>query len=629
MAAADGAFGSGTEALTATVDASGWALGTVTLGVRARDGEGNWGAAVTIEVEVVESTPPETVTDLAARAVSEPERRAATVAGASSEGAGTPASYLVDGDASTAWRTAGSLAAQEESVTLDLGAMREIGGVGLVAGQHKRLFPSEFTIEVSPDGTDWTDATSEVHVSPAAGEYLWLLGDTQARYVRISGPGSPEGGRNGRYYWEIAEASVYGPLTGASAEVTWTAPADADEYDLRFSNAPITTADFSAATRAELHGAPAGPGAAEKVVVNVGNLAGDAFFALKSADAHGNWSQMSNVASADLSMAGAAALAPPDGVTAEANSRVRFDYAAEALSPFFIELAPVEPLAGLPLLMRIATPAAAGQCTPNARQWRSIKMLAGPEGHVLWRLNGKSRRFAGIYSPWRSIYFDFGRIIGLALAPSHDAGGVTAVYASDPAPTFSWVNEANHMPRVYVDVSADEGVPIGNRRITLIAKRGEGAATWTPSASEWRWLTRLASKTGGRLYWRVRATDAEGALTCVSATAEFLVDGGTFSLGALDLSAAQPKVEFTHDCPGTWRYRLELAAGEDFGAAGAAMSLACKDGEHTFSLTPRDVKRAEDVAEKRSAAFVCYRVRARSADGTFETVSPSSSAAVH
>jgi len=254
--------------------------------------------------------------------------------------------------------------------------------------------------------------------------------------------------------------------------------------------------------------------------------------------------------------------------------------------------------------------------------------MAGPDGQVLWRLSGKSRRFAGVYSPWRRIYFDCGSIIGLALAPSHDVGGAPAVYPADPAPVFSWVNEAVDMPRVYVGVSADAGVPTGNRERTLIAKLGEGAAAWTPSASEWRRLTKLASKNDGRLYWRVRATDAEGALTCVSATAELLIDGGMFSLGALDLSAAQPEVEFAHDCPGTWRYRLEIAGGEAFDGAGGMMSLACKEGERVFNLRAQDVVRAKALAARRGADVVCYRIRARTADGAFETVSPSGSAVV-
>ncbi len=51
-AAADGAFDGANETLTATIDVSGWAPGTHTLYLRARDAAGNWGAPVTVTLSV-------------------------------------------------------------------------------------------------------------------------------------------------------------------------------------------------------------------------------------------------------------------------------------------------------------------------------------------------------------------------------------------------------------------------------------------------------------------------------------------------------------------------------------------------------------------------------------------------
>jgi hypothetical protein len=53
MAATDGSFDALTEGLTAAIDVSGFAAGSHTLYVRARDAAGNWSAAVSVVVTVV------------------------------------------------------------------------------------------------------------------------------------------------------------------------------------------------------------------------------------------------------------------------------------------------------------------------------------------------------------------------------------------------------------------------------------------------------------------------------------------------------------------------------------------------------------------------------------------------
>jgi len=65
MAAQDGTFDSVIEAVTATVDTTGWSEGSHTLWVRGRDSQGNWGSAVStsIQVNAPDTTPPQVVTN--------------------------------------------------------------------------------------------------------------------------------------------------------------------------------------------------------------------------------------------------------------------------------------------------------------------------------------------------------------------------------------------------------------------------------------------------------------------------------------------------------------------------------------------------------------------------------------
>jgi flagellar hook capping protein FlgD len=117
----------------------------------------------------------------------------------------------------------------------------------------------------------------------------------------------------------IAEALVCVWLlvsaTGALAEpasrgmkLRWTAPGDdgglgrATRYDIRYSRAPITESTFSAATQVRAIPAPGPAGTIENYTVT--DLEpGLYYFAIKACDEAGNWSRMSNLASASWSPA--------------------------------------------------------------------------------------------------------------------------------------------------------------------------------------------------------------------------------------------------------------------------------------------------------------------------------------
>ncbi len=89
-----------------------------------------------------------------------------------------------------------------------------------------------------------------------------------------------------------------------SATLAWTAVGDdslsgtATSYEVRYSTAPITDANFASATAVTGVPAPAAPGTAQSVVVGSLNRQVTYYFALRTADDAGNLSALSNVPSA-------------------------------------------------------------------------------------------------------------------------------------------------------------------------------------------------------------------------------------------------------------------------------------------------------------------------------------------
>ncbi len=102
-----------------------------------------------------------------------------------------------------------------------------------------------------------------------------------------------------------ASLALVGPAGAAatsSVTLTWTAPGDdgtdgvASRYDVRYSLAPITTANFDQATA--VAGVPVPSAAGTRQQVSVTGLEPNRlyYFAIKAVDEAGNWSPMSNVA---------------------------------------------------------------------------------------------------------------------------------------------------------------------------------------------------------------------------------------------------------------------------------------------------------------------------------------------
>jgi hypothetical protein len=112
---------------------------------------------------------------------------AVPIASASSTQPGSRPAFAVDGSFSTAWRS-DPAAGAEQALSLDLGELREFGG--LVLRWLPAFHASRYTVEISEDGLQWR----LVHrvVSGSGGADPILLAESQARYLRLRMLDGPE-----------------------------------------------------------------------------------------------------------------------------------------------------------------------------------------------------------------------------------------------------------------------------------------------------------------------------------------------------------------------------------------------------------------------------------------------------
>lgn len=106
-----------------------------------------------------------------------------------------------------------------------------------------------------------------------------------------------------------ALVDFYAPIGSDFVDLEWIAPSDnvgVTQYDMRFSTAPITAANFASAPQiANEPTPPLPPGQLQWMRVFGLTANTTYYFALKAGDLAGNWSNMSNVVSART-------LPPPD-----------------------------------------------------------------------------------------------------------------------------------------------------------------------------------------------------------------------------------------------------------------------------------------------------------------------------
>jgi hypothetical protein len=107
----------------------------------------------------------------------------------------------------------------------------------------------------------------------------------------------------------ISPADSFAQSAWNSVPLTWTASGDdsltgtATSYDLRYSTALITAANFASATQVTGEPTPGAPGASQSYTVTGLQPATTYWFAIKTADDVGNWSLVSNVISKATSAA--------------------------------------------------------------------------------------------------------------------------------------------------------------------------------------------------------------------------------------------------------------------------------------------------------------------------------------
>jgi hypothetical protein len=121
---------------------------------------------------------------------------------------------ISDGDIMTRWH-AGRAQQPGDSLTIDLGASRQVNGAEMLIGGFVADFPRAMRIEISLDGQEWKEAwsggTALMAFSAAVEKPLEMRlpfpfePSRAARYVRFTQTGDEE-----TYYWSIAELRILG-----------------------------------------------------------------------------------------------------------------------------------------------------------------------------------------------------------------------------------------------------------------------------------------------------------------------------------------------------------------------------------------------------------------------------------
>jgi hypothetical protein len=123
------------------------------------------------------------------------------------------AGAMLDGNILTRWHT-GREQRPGDSLTIDLGSVREVNGVEMLIGGYVADFPRQLSIATSTDGSAWGDAwtggTAMTAFAAAIGDPLsvtlpFAFAARPARYVRLT-----ETAAERVYYWSIAELRIRG-----------------------------------------------------------------------------------------------------------------------------------------------------------------------------------------------------------------------------------------------------------------------------------------------------------------------------------------------------------------------------------------------------------------------------------
>ena len=180
-------------------------------------------------------------------------------------------------DPNTFWSSSASVAPKPEWLILDLGEEKTVGRVRLLPrADFAQSFPSNFTIELRPDGEKWTQVAGESGYKAQNGVwYERKLSSQNARYVRLTVPATMFcRGDEKVYYVQIAGFEVYAPAQ-RRVELTWTVPGDvntgkAASYDIRYSTDKIATeATWESASKVDNEPVPEAAGAEQPMTITL------------------------------------------------------------------------------------------------------------------------------------------------------------------------------------------------------------------------------------------------------------------------------------------------------------------------------------------------------------------------
>lgn len=246
----------------------------------------------------------------ASLAVATPDLRDGELAAKSADasswlGASWNPPLAIDQNEATAWASQGSQTGVIETLTIDLGGNSTIDRIKLLPdGVHPQQFPRAFSLDVSPDKTNWTTvAVEEEFTTSAAAWMTWGFPAIAGRWVRLTA--SETNVSFGRHYAIVADVAVWSAApTQGSAQLTWVAPGDdgmvgtAKSYEIYRHTSAFDVGGLGAAVKVVGPPAPLPAGALQSVQVT--GLAGETtyYWAVRAIDESGNVGALSALATA-------------------------------------------------------------------------------------------------------------------------------------------------------------------------------------------------------------------------------------------------------------------------------------------------------------------------------------------
>ena len=279
--------------------------------LKVSDELGNWSPIHTngnVTSTTLDIAPPAAITDLAATLG--PGGGLTLVPGTAIDATGAlfPFTNATDGADNTAWSSLASATQVVETITVDLGQVRNVGEVRLLSRNVGSLFPEDVEIRVSTDNVNFSIIGGATGLPVTKGfESTIPVTPTMGRYVQVAATKTRISAGN-QYFAQIAEIDVYeAPPLGGTATLNWTSPGDdgntglASAYDIRWSTSVITNGNFGSATPLAPGEIPTPQIAGSAETTNVAGLPVETmiYFAIKAVDEVPNTSDLSNVATSN------------------------------------------------------------------------------------------------------------------------------------------------------------------------------------------------------------------------------------------------------------------------------------------------------------------------------------------